>query len=186
HSRAHTWQHRVGGALRHLRRRRRHSRRDRGAQRAHRVVAARRARRQPVRHGIRRGALAPRPARGRRGGAVMTARRLAHRTSVLWVAALVHRLSGLALAIFLPLHFLALGLAIRGEAQLESFLRWSDQPLVKLAESGLVFLLVVHMSGGLRLLLIENLDWHDRQKELAAAAAGVSALVALILLVRMF
>ena len=87
----------------------------------------------------------------------MTARRLAHRNSILWMAALVHRLSGLALAVFLPLHFLALGLAIRGEAHLESFLRWSDQPLVKLAESGLVFLLVVHMLGGLRLLLIENL-----------------------------
>ena len=116
----------------------------------------------------------------------MTARRLAYRNSILWMAALLHRLSGLALAIFLPLHFLALGLAIRGEAQLESFLRWSDQPLVKLAESGLVFLLVVHMLGGLRLLLIENLDWRGRQKELAAVAAGVSAVVALILLARLF
>jgi fumarate reductase subunit D len=116
----------------------------------------------------------------------MTARRLAYRNSILWTAALVHRLSGLALAIFLPLHFLALGLAIRGEAQLEGFLRWSDQTLVKLAESGLVFLLVAHMLGGVRLLLIENLDWRDGQKELAAAAAGISAVVALILLVRMF
>ena len=41
---------------------------------------------------------------------------------------MIHRLSGLALAIFLPLHFLALGLAINGEAKLESFLRWTDQP----------------------------------------------------------
>ncbi len=116
----------------------------------------------------------------------MTARRLNHRKSVLWVAALVHRLSGLALAIFLPLHFLALGLAIRGEAHFESFLRWSDRPLVKLAESGLVFLLMVHMLGGLRLLVIENLDWRDGQKELATVAVGVSAVVAFILLARMF
>jgi len=113
------------------------------------------------------------------------ARHLNHRYSVLWAAALVHRLSGLALAIFLPLHFLTLGLAIEGEARLESFLRWSDQPLVKLAESGLVFLLLVHMLGGLRLLVIENLAWHDRQKELATIAAGLSAVVALILLTRM-
>ena len=42
------------------------------------------------------------------------------------------------------------------------------------------------MLGGLRLLLIENLAWRDGQKELAAAAAGISAVVALILLVRMF
>lgn len=116
----------------------------------------------------------------------MTARGLNHRKSVLWMAALVHRLSGLALAIFLPLHFLTLGLAIHGEAQLEGFLRWSDQPLVKLAESGLVFLLMMHMLGGLRLLVIENLDWRDGQKQLATIAVGLSAVIAFVLLARMF
>src|SRR5215467_15965700 len=114
----------------------------------------------------------------------MTVRDLSHRQGVLWIAALVHRLSGLALAVFLPLHFLTLGLAIRGEAPLESFLRWSDQPLVKLAESALVFLLMVHMLGGLRLLVIENLPWRDGQKQLATIAAGVSAIVAFIFLAR--
>ena len=116
----------------------------------------------------------------------MTARHLDHRRDVLWIAALVHRLSGLALAIFLPLHFLALGLAIHGETSLEGFLRWSDQPLVKLAEGGLIFLLVVHMLGGLRVLVIENLDWRDGQKQLATIAAGLSAVVAFIFLVRLF
>jgi len=116
----------------------------------------------------------------------MTVRHLSHRQGVLWIAALVHRLSGLALAVFLPLHFLTLGLAIHGEAPLESFLRWSDQPLVKVAESGLVFLLLVHMLGGVRLLVIENLPWRDEQKALATIAAGLSAVVAFILLARLF
>jgi len=116
----------------------------------------------------------------------MTVRHLSHRQGVLWIAALVHRLSGLALAVFLPLHFLTLGLAIHGEAPLESFLRWSDQPLVKLAEGGLVFLLLVHMLGGVRLLVIENLPWRDEQKALATIAAGLSAVVAFILLARLF
>jgi fumarate reductase subunit D len=116
----------------------------------------------------------------------MTVRQFNHRNSVLWMAALVHRLSGLALAIFLPLHFLALALAIDGEARLDDFLCWSDQPLVKLAESGLVFLLMVHMLGGLRLLVIENLEWHDGQKQLATIAAGLAAVVAFILLARVF
>jgi fumarate reductase subunit D len=107
-----------------------------------------------------------------------------HRVSTLWLAALVHRLSGLALALFLPFHFLALGLAVEGEGRLESFLRWSDQPLVKLAEGGLVLLLVVHLLGGLRVLVIENLPWRDGQKALATAAAVVSAVVALVFLVR--
>jgi fumarate reductase subunit D len=116
----------------------------------------------------------------------MRARTIKHRGSVLWFAAMTHRISGLALAIFLPLHFLALGLAIDGEAKLESFLRWSEQPLVKLAESGLVFLLTVHLLGGLRVLLIENFEWHDGQKQLAALAAAVSAIVGFVFLVRVF
>jgi fumarate reductase subunit D len=114
------------------------------------------------------------------------ARQTKHRGSALWVAAMVHRLSGLLLAIFLPLHFLALGLAIDGEARLDGFLRWSDQPLVKLAEGGLVFLLTVHLLGGLRVLVIENFAWRDGQKQLATIAAAVSALLAFIFLVRAF
>jgi fumarate reductase subunit D len=116
----------------------------------------------------------------------VTSRLLSHRTSVLWVAALIHRLSGLALAVFLPLHFLALGLAIDGEARLESFLRWSDAPLVKLAEGGLVFLLLVHLLGGIRVLVLENFDWRDVQKQVAAAAAILAAAVAFLFLALAF
>ena len=101
-------------------------------------------------------------------------RRLAHRGNALWLAALVHRLSGLALAAFLPLHFLTLGLAIEGEARLEGFLRWSDRPLVKLAESILVLLLAIHMLGGLRLLVLENFVWLGRQRQIAVLAALAS------------
>jgi fumarate reductase subunit D len=150
------------------------------------MVAPERSRRQHIFERFRVLAAGARIPGGRRGGAVMTARRLNHRQSILWIAALVHRLSGLALAIFLPLHFLALGLAINGEARLEGFLRWSDQPVVKLAESGLVFLVMVHMLGGLRLLVIENFDWRDGQKQLATIAAGISAIVAFVFLARLF
>ena len=101
-----------------------------------------------------------------------------HRRSALWVAAMVHRLSGLALAVFLPLHFLALGLAIDGEAQLDRFLAWTSNPWVKLAETVLIFLLAIHMLGGIRVLLIENLPWRAGQKQLAAAALVAAALAA--------
>ncbi len=119
----------------------------------------------------------------------MTARAahaLNHRRHVLWLAALVHRLSGIGLAVFLPLHFLALGLAINGDASLDRFLRWTEQPIVKLAESGLIFLVVVHLLGGLRLLIVENLSWSGRQRQLATAAAAAAALVAFVFLVRVF
>jgi fumarate reductase subunit D len=111
---------------------------------------------------------------------------LKHRGSALWIAAMIHRISGLALAIFLPVHFFVLGLSFHGGARLDDFLRWTDQPQVKFAEGGLVFLLTVHLLGGLRVLVIENLDWRDGQKQLATLAAAVSAIVAFIFLVRVF
>ena len=100
-------------------------------------------------------------------------------------AFLVHRISGVALTLFLPLHFWALGNALQGEARLETFLRWSDQPLVKFAEIGLVLLLAAHMAGGVRLLMLEFLAWRDWQKTLLAGAAGVSVLVALLFLLNL-
>jgi fumarate reductase subunit D len=113
----------------------------------------------------------------------MTMQTAAHRTNALWLAALVHRLSGLALAIFLPFHFLALGLAIGGEARLDGFLRWTEQPLVKLSEAVLVGLLAIHMLGGLRLLALENLGWFGGQRRWAWLAVIVAAVVAFAFLV---
>jgi fumarate reductase subunit D len=103
---------------------------------------------------------------------------------MLWIAAMVHRVSGLLLACFLPLHFLALGLAIDGEGRLEGFLRWTDNPLVKLAEMILVFLLAVHMLGGIRVLVIENMPWRGGQKVLATAALAAAGAAALVFLGR--
>jgi len=100
-------------------------------------------------------------------------------------AFVVHRGSGLLLAAFLPLHFWALGQALQGEAKLESFLRWSDQPLVKAAETGLVLLLAAHLTGGLRLLALELLAWRDWHKSLLAVAAGVAAAAGLAFLLNL-
>jgi succinate dehydrogenase subunit D len=96
-----------------------------------------------------------------------------------WYAALVHRISGVLLACFLPVHFLALSLALNGAARLDGFLRWTEQPLVQAAEAVLVFLLTVHLLGGLRVLLVEFFSWRAGRKQTIAFALGVSALVAL-------
>src|SRR5690606_38207082 len=89
-----------------------------------------------------------------------------------WWAFLVHRLSGLLLAAFLPLHFWSLAQALEGAERLDAFLRWHEQPLVKAVETLLVLLLAAHLTGGLRLLALEFLGWHAWQKSLIAAAAG--------------
>jgi fumarate reductase subunit D len=94
--------------------------------------------------------------------------------SAYW-AFLVHRLSGLALAAFLPLHFWALGQALQGDAALESFLRFTDRGLFKFAEWGLVVLLALHMMGGVRLLIIEFGSASGLRKNWIAGAAGFAA-----------
>jgi fumarate reductase subunit D len=96
-----------------------------------------------------------------------------------WWAFLVHRLSGLALALFLPVHFWALGQALQGEAALDEFLAWSHQPWVIAGEWALVVLLAAHLAGGLRLLALELLPWRNWQKTLAALAAGFALLAGL-------
>ena len=99
------------------------------------------------------------------------------RTHALWLAYMLHRLSGLALALFLPLHFWVLGMALNDADRLDSFLSITANPMVKLAEFGLVFLLAVHFFGGLRLLVLEFLPWPAPHKTLAAGAVAVSFLV---------
>lgn len=91
-----------------------------------------------------------------------------------WVA-MVHRLSGIALALFLPLHFWALGNAM----QLDGFLAWTEQPLVKAGEWAIVLALALHLGGGLRVLALELLPWREWQKALAAGAAALAVAVGL-------
>lgn len=97
----------------------------------------------------------------------------------------VHRVSGIALAIFLPFHFWVLALAIRGEAALDRFLRWTEQPLVQFAETVLVMLLAAHLAGGLRLLAIEFLPWYPWQRTGIALAAGTALAVGLLFLLNL-
>jgi len=102
-----------------------------------------------------------------------------HRRDLFWIAALVHRVSGVLLACFLPFHFLALALVLKDQAGFDGFIAWTERPLVKIAEAVLVFLLTVHLLGGLRLLLIETFAWRPGRRELVALAFGIAAIVAL-------
>jgi fumarate reductase subunit D len=94
-----------------------------------------------------------------------------------FLAALLHRLAGLALAIFLPIHFLALGTALDGAESFSSFFQATDTPLVKFAEGVIVVALALHMALGLRVLAIEFLPVRERTRVAVslclAAAAGV-------------
>ncbi len=106
--------------------------------------------------------------RGARGIAPIAA---AHRMPG-FIAALLHRLSGVALAVFLPMHFIALGTALGGAGDLESFLAITHWWPVKIAEWGLVSALAVHMALGLRVLAIE---WFAFRGSTAGVVSGCVA-----------
>jgi fumarate reductase subunit D len=86
-----------------------------------------------------------------------------------FLAALLHRLSGIALAVFLPIHFLALGTALRGADALDGFFAATQAPIAKAAELAIVVALALHMALGLRVLAIEFLNLRER----TAVAVGV-------------
>ena len=103
------------------------------------------------------------------------------RGNIGYYAFMVHRVSGLALALFLPLHFWALGTSLQGAAALDGLLRWTDMPIFKFAEWGLVILLAAHAGGGARLLMIEFGRWQGSRKSWIGAALVATALVGVLL-----
>ena len=114
------------------------------------------------------------------------AAKTAYRNHATWWAFALHRLSGVLLALFLPVHFQVLALALDGEAMLDGALKWSEQPLVKLTEAGLIVLLAVHLTGGVRLLALEFLPWRDGQKTLVAVSGGLALACGLLFLINVF
>lgn len=112
--------------------------------------------------------------------------KIGRRNHQTWWAFALHRISGVVLALYLPVHFQVLALALDGEAVLDGALKWFDQPLVKVFEAGLIFLLAAHLTGGVRLLALDFLPWRNWQKTLVAASGGLSLAAGLLFLVNAF
>jgi succinate dehydrogenase subunit D len=100
-----------------------------------------------------------------------------------FVAALLHRLSGLALAVFLPIHFLALATALRGADALDTFLTATNHSVVKVAEGVIVAALALHMALGLRVLAVEFLPWRERTQLAVSLCLAACFAVALAFLI---
>lgn len=98
-----------------------------------------------------------------------------HRAHPGYWAFVLHRVSGLSLALFLPVHFLILGQALDA-GTFDAAIAWTARPLVKFGEWGIVVLLAAHMTGGVRLLALEFLPWSEAQKTRIAVSLGLAAL----------
>lgn len=99
-----------------------------------------------------------------------------------FVAALLHRLSGVALAFFLPAHFIALGTALGGAAPLDGFLAVTHYWPVRIAEWGMVSALALHMALGLRILAIEWLSFRGHTAAVVSGCIGAGLAVGLLFL----
>jgi len=120
----------------------------------------------------------PRSSRTDRRARRNDARARAHPAYWAFVA---HRVSGIALALFLPVHFFVLSQALSRPAALDDFLAWTRRPSVKLAETLLVLALAVHLAGGVRLLFVEFAGWRaDGQKTAIAVAFAAAIAYALL------
>ena len=97
-----------------------------------------------------------------------------------FAAAIIHRLAGIALAIFLPVHFLALATALKGADALDAFLNITGHPVLKTSEGGIVVALALHMALGLRVLAIEFLPLRERTGTVVAACAAAGLAIGLL------
>ncbi len=100
-----------------------------------------------------------------------------------YAAFVIHRLSGVLLALFLPLHFLVLGRALDGARALDEVLIFAELPWVKFSEWGLVVLLSVHLAFGLRILTLEFLPWRGARKHWIGWGAGVALATGLLFVI---
>ena len=99
-----------------------------------------------------------------------------------FLAAMLHRLSGIALAIFLPLHFVALGTALSGADSLQSLLNVTHGGFVRVAEWGLVTALGLHLALGIRVLAMEFFAVRERGAIVVSACVACSLTVGLLFL----
>jgi fumarate reductase subunit D len=100
-----------------------------------------------------------------------------------WIAFGLHRISGLLLTIFLPIHFWTLALALEGEAALDTALQWYKAPIFLVGEWLLVFFLAIHAVGGIRLLLIEFGPWRGLRFRWISTGVGTAAVVSCVFLI---
>ena len=79
---------------------------------------------------------------------------------------LLHRLTGVALAVYLLPHFMTIYNARQGPEALDSALAWYTGPLIALSEWVLIMAVAFHAFNGLRLIAMDFLDLSHRQKAL--------------------
>ncbi len=96
--------------------------------------------------------------------------------SVSWA---LHRITGVALAIYLLPHIVTINSARGGREALDAALGWYAGPLIAATEYLLVLAVAFHMFNGLRIIAVDFFDLSHRQKALFWCVMLVCAAVLL-------
>lgn len=91
---------------------------------------------------------------------------------------LLHRLSGIALALYLIAHIMTISTArFEDGAAFDRIMRTFNNPVVKLLEILLIGAVIFHMANGFRVILLDFVLGIHHQKALLWAVMGVGAVI---------
>ena len=93
------------------------------------------------------------------------------------IAWLLHRLTGLALAIYLIPHFISINRSRLGPDVFDAALATFTAPFYKAAEFLLIMVVAFHAFNGLRIIVIDIFTFSHRQKLLFGLVLGACAAV---------
>jgi succinate dehydrogenase / fumarate reductase cytochrome b subunit len=93
------------------------------------------------------------------------------------IAWLLHRLTGVAIAVYLVLHFITIGSSRQGPEVFDATLESYTAPVWKVAECLLIMAVAFHIFNGLRIIVIDFFDLSPKQKLLFWLVMGACAIV---------
>jgi len=91
-----------------------------------------------------------------------------------WV---LHRISGVVIALYLLLHIWVISFLQKGPESFNRVMHLLESPLVKLLEIGLLGVVIYHVLNGIRLVILD-LGWGmEHQKKMFWAVVGVGIVI---------
>ena len=101
-------------------------------------------------------------------------------------AFILNRLSAVGLTVYLGLHLVVLNKLAQGPQSYDSFVVFSQSPLIKTGEAVLIAAVLFHGLNGLRLTLNALGIGIRYQKQLFSVAIGITVLITALFIVRLF
>ena len=93
------------------------------------------------------------------------------------IAWLLHRLTGVALFLYLITHFISIGRSRQGNLVFDTLLESYRQPLFRIVEGLIIMAVAYHLFNGLRIIAIDFFSLSHKQKLLFWLAMGACVIV---------